>query len=521
MTEVMKQFVKCLEKARIGEDEGIKQLKHLGLKLGTVKSNRYGGVYLAYTPVLKLGDYSLNKWCIQTIYQSAGKDLYFEQKIKIASPENINKESVLTDSFDICIIHNMERIDIGCFEEFEILVEKSIDIFVVTKYGCFDLYKGINTNIFLEDVIEDSFKNENIIICPSNQSALAKDLNVELTKTLISGEECLSSKLSIDYKLTGLTFFDKEVKFSNSVYINGRYFCEYKCNYLNEAEIIVCYGNDKKSTFKSLLSIFGIKTKISSKMLAKCINWNLVDDKDLETRTSNFNSSLLSYISFSIVKNGMDEIKNKHYFDLVKYKNELRIKDIICEKFISYKMTFKERQGMQFPFGKLLFLNAEFLEINNTNYNVALYNQYIISNDNRIYKINEILVENIEKQFVSIMTLVEVATQIQMKDSKMLLPILYFIPCNIVVGTMINDIIQSSKTIKLILSEQVKKYIYEKIVEEFGILNNISSSILKGDKTHFNSLDLQRRNSIFEIIKKIAITEKIDEDIMQFMEEII
>lgn len=517
MTDKMKDFIKTLEKARNGEDEGLNTLKTIGLKLDTVVSRRYGSVYITYTQVLKLGTLMLDKINTTNLYCSNDNKLFYVQKIKF----NGTKEtSVLNEPFEVCIAHNLDRVNIGNFKEFEALVEKSIDVFVVTKYGIFDIYNTIKTNISLETAIENSFKKEDIVVYPSNKSVLARDLNKEMAKmtkkegTLNLGNK---SKVFLGYAPCGNTIFDPNIKYLTSAYINGKYFCEFKCNYFNEAKIVVRSVFSKEVVFDSIISIFGLKTKISSELLAKKNEWTIIDDIVQNTNIPKFNSGLLHKLPFYTVKRGISDIKHKYYSDLVCSINEKKMKDIINEMFINYRLTFKERTGNQFAFGKLIFLNSEFMDKSNDNYDVSLYRQYIISCNNKIYKVNEILVENKQRNNVFLTSLLEIGAQVKLIKDNVSLPVLYFIPCDIMLGTEVDCMIENSISDKLALDKRVQKFICDKMIEEFG--NIYASEIIL--KQSYNGSFVSKMTKALDEMQKVDISSELEEDIIQFMQEII
>ena len=520
MTDKMKDFVEKLEKARKGEDEGLSTLKSIGLKLKNVVSKRYGGVYLTFTQVLSLGKLSFEKGMVSTLYCSDDNKLYYVQKVKFNGINQDVQKSILDAPFEICIMHNMDRVNIGNFNEFEVLVEKSIDIFIVTKYGVFDVYNTINTNISIETAIEDSFKKENIVLYPSSKSIFAKDLNKEIYKNISNQDTLVSngkSKVSLGYALYGNTCFDPDIKYLSCAYINGKYFSEFECNYFNEANIIVRGDLPKDIVFTSKISIYGLKTKISSELLAKKNKWSIIEDNVNVQNIPKFNATLLKNVYFYTVKRGIDDIKYKYHTDLICSMNEKRIKDVIKEQFINYRLTFKERIGSQFVFGKLLFLNSEFVDNSNDKYDVSLYNQYIIYCGNRIYKVNEILVENKQTGNVFIVSLLERGAQIRIIKDNILLPLLYFIPCNVIMGTEINCYIQDGLSDKLVLDGRIKKYIYDKIIEEFGNVY-ASDNILK---ECYKGLFITKINKSLDKMQNIEISLDLENDIIQFMQDII
>lgn len=530
MTENMKAFSNVLEVVRKDGDEGINALKRTEPKMATAISKRYGDVHVTYTPIIMIGPYSINNVNQSEVYYKGDNEIYYTEKIEIKGIKNYVKQSVLGDDFEICIIHNMERILGINTEEFEILVEKSIDAFIVTKYGCFDIFKIEDTNISYAYAIESCFMHSDIIVCPSKNSIFIRDLNKKISSIL--KPDSLSSltenfgneniNILVNYELNSKTFFDDTLKNCASVYIDNKYFCKLSCMYYNKAMFTLKGKLFEGNTFESIVSVFGIRTKITSTLLSKNKYWDLEKDEEDDKFNKNlrFNSCLLRNIALGTIKNGVEDIKNKYYGSFVCSRDYEKIIRLIKKQFINYKLTFKKREGVQFTYGKLLFLNSEFMDHESKSYAVSLYKQYIIIDNNKMYKINEILVEDKLKKKVFIISLLEMACQVQVTKKRKYRPVLYFIPCNIIIGNEIGHILKDDLSSMFTFNKKVEQYIYYKMVEEFGDID-ISDYILNLSSCKYSKLNINHLKNSYEEMKNITVTPLLEKDILQFMKDII
>lgn len=489
-------FVRIMEKAKNDKDLGLKFLRTEISVSSKLKAMRYGNLFVVVNPILindidiDLNNPISNEIIVDSKFKSNNSYKYVEVH-RVSNPKEIRRISdykfqfgkgVLKDEFNIVVEYNVETIMLDAKSNYEILIQTGINVFVATKYGCFDV-ANVSKFVSPKESIKEIFKGSDIVLYPSIKNyTFAKDLEDNIKSILVNQDNTINFEdlekidFNIKYKPLKSYVIGSPYNLINiaSVFIDGKYFCLISNNYATDVEVTVSSNCKGDVTFKSTINTYSLKVRISSSMLADFISQN--DMKTLTITSTNSDIDFSKVIGIKIssdIYKKYGSIKSKYYSLLVDpydemYKVRIAIVNKLCNEVNFKKIEDKDASD----YGKI-FVHER---VKNITYNSDRYiiKLYKTCNHSKRYTTSNIveniyIVQNKKTEKIYIITAYLSLTQVQLKsedDDISMLPILFYMPYKCITG---DDFKQSNipNTINYKYSDKLKREVYDIIVNEF------------------------------------------------------
>ncbi len=406
MMEKMELFKRHIDEAMHGRDEALEKLKQNVVLSGNLGVMQRKNVYIVYTKLKKLGDIKFKKMFSDTYCENSSNICYYVESLNITDYQA--KDSVLNGKFEIFVTHTIAPLKLEQGSDIVIFVERKIDIFVVTDYGCFNILSK-DLNIDIMGAIYECFKKANIVLYPSYKSNFLKRYEEHLTNFLeinISEKEkkILSAKLDFIPKKGHI---NQETDYVD-VYINDMFFTTVPYEYTINAKFVI--GDEKECqqvVFDSIISIFGLRTQIDVNFL---INNLLKDFDEVSYEEQEERQNYLFGKTGNIYDIKTDAYKLHKNINRVK---QLALDDIILRNFggrvlskDDFKLYVDKDEDMYN--GKFLLDESDYSMFNSDE--IYLYEQKIFVNNEQVYRQSTVLVKY--EDDVYIISLKEILRQI-------------------------------------------------------------------------------------------------------------
>ena len=495
MTKNMTNFAKLMQNAENGRDTGINFLRKNIKCSSKVKGKLFGSLGIAYNK-LEINDIDIDLSTPISSEIYVDKNYYISYKyietFKVLDAKKIKKKSdcrspfskgVLKEGFDIVIAYSTLMAPLSKRSSYKILLQVGIDVFVVTKYGCYDIVTGANNSVSFSEALTEIFRKSEIRVCPSTGvfSKFKEKLDFYLEDIFIIDnginpklKENVKLNLSYNpiksYKCVSNNYYDMDAA---DVFVDGKFLCYMKSESNTDVEVTIKTNIGTNVKFVTSIDTYALNAKISSSLLSKYI-----------LMEKNNNDDMFAVIDTSIIKgikvvenNGAkyESIKNKYYSLFVHanskdlYKLRRSIEYNLCKNVSFTKIENQER----FLNNKLLIHNLSKNTVYETDtYIIALYDYYDYY---RVYgykdKIAVYLIENKQSKEIYILSVYYNLLQVSVGTknySLMELPMLFYAPYTSIMGNC-NYIPYSFCNDKKIYSNSaLNKTIYNTILNEFG-----------------------------------------------------
>ncbi len=508
MTKNMENFAELMQNAENGRDIGINFLRKNIHYSSNVKGKLFGCLGIAYNE-LEIDDIAidLNNPVSSEIYVDKRYPVIYRyvERYRVLDVENLNKESdgknpfnkgVLKEGFDIIISYLMLIEPLYGSGKYKILLQKEADVFVVTKYGCYDILKEARNSVSISYAIEKIFKDSHIRVCPSTSSSskFNKQLSSKLEEAFIIDKGINPKiretvKLSISYKPIKSYKYNYD-NFSETdaadVFVDGKFLCCMKSETNTDVEVTVKTNIGKTVKFVSSIDTYALNARISSSLLSKYILIREKNDGLIDT-------SIVKGIKIiESDKDNYGSIKNKYYslFVHANTRNLYKLRRSIMYN-LGKNVSFTKLKNRENLLNNTLLIQklSENTVFETDNYTIALYNYY---NNRKLFIPRSIvavyLIEEKRSKNIYLLSVYYSLLQISIGTNNcflMELPMLFYYPY---ISEMGNDNYNPSSFCDNIVYKNpiLNKIIYDTILNEFG---NMRLKLTPNPKVHILESD--------------------------------